>query len=104
MPRAVAKKVAAKRKPTVSDTNTKRLDRIEQKVDELHSLVVALTRVEERLTTVFKKQATIDDKISDIEKDVKTLSEKIGNGFVEKIFWVVLASAVGFLAAQIGAV
>ena len=102
MPRAVPKKTAARRKPTVSDTNTKRLDRIEQKVDELHSLVVALTRVEERLTTVFKKQATIDEKISDIEKDVKTLGEKIGNSFAEKLFWIVLVAAVGFISSMWG--
>ena len=40
----------------------------------------------------------------EIRQDVKSLTEKIGNGFVEKIFWVVLASAVGFLAAHAGGV
>jgi hypothetical protein len=95
MPRAVAKKpVAAKRKAAVSDTTPKRLDRIEEKLEESR---LNLARVDEKITTIFNRQGSI-------ESDVKSLTEKIGNGFVEKIFWVVLASAVGFLAAHAGGV
>ena len=95
MPRAVVKKpVAAKRKAAVSDTTPKRLDRIEEKLEESR---LDLARVDEKITTIFNLQGSI-------ETDVKSLTEKIGNGFMEKIFWIVLASAVGFLAAQTGAV
>ena len=95
MPRTIAKKpVAAKRKAAVSDTTPKRLDRIEEKLEESR---LNLARVDEKITTIFNRQGSI-------ETDVKSLTEKIGNGFVEKIFWVVLASAVGFLAAKTGAV
>jgi predicted nucleic acid-binding Zn-ribbon protein len=95
MPRTIAKKpAAAKRKAAVPDTTPKRLDRIEEKLEESR---LDLARVDEKITTIFNRQGSI-------ETDVKSLTEKIGNGFVEKIFWVVLASAVGFLAAQIGAV
>ncbi len=95
MPRAVAKKpVAAKRKAAVSDTTPKRLDRIEEKLEESR---LDLARVDEKITTIFNRQGSI-------ETDVKSLTEKIGNGFMEKIFLIVLASAVGFLAAQTGAV
>ena len=95
MPRTIAKKpVAAKRKAAVSDTTPKRLDRIEEKLEESR---LNLARVGEKITTIFNRQGSI-------ESDVKSLTEKIGNGFVEKIFWVVLASAVGFLAAHAGGV
>jgi len=95
MPRAIAKKpVAAKRKAAVSDTTPKRLDRIEEKLEESR---LNLARVDEKITTIFNRQGSI-------ETDVKSLTEKIGNGFVEKIFWVALASAVGFLAAHAGGV
>ena len=95
MPRTIAKKpVAAKRKAAVSDTTPKRLDRIEEKLEESR---LNLARVDEKITTIFNRQGSI-------ETDVKSLTEKIGNGFVEKIFWVALASAVGFLAAHAGGV
>ena len=95
MPRAIAKKpVAAKRKAAVPDTTPKRLDRIEEKLEESR---LDLARVDEKITTIFNRQGSI-------ENDVKSLTEKIGNGFVEKIFWIVLASAVVFLAAQTGTV
>ena len=95
MPRTIAKKpVAAKRKAAVSDTTPKRLDRIEEKLEESR---LNLARVDEKITTIFNRQVSI-------ESDVKSLTEKIGNGFVEKIFCVVLASAVGFLAAHAGGV
>ena len=95
MPRTIAKKpVAAKRKAAVSDTTPKRLDRIEEKLEESR---LNLARVDEKITTIFNRQGSI-------ESDVKSLTEKIGNGFVEKIFWVALASAVGFLAAHAGGV
>ena len=95
MPRTIAKKpAAAKRKAAVSETTPKRLDRIEEKLEESR---LDLARVDEKITTIFNRQGSI-------ETDVKSLTEKIGNGFMEKIFWIALASAVGFLAAQIGAV
>ena len=95
MPRTIVKKpVAAKRKAAVSDTTPKRLDRIEEKLEESR---LNLARMDEKITTIFNRQGSI-------ETDVKSLTEKIGNGFVEKIFWVVLASAVGFLAAHAGGV
>jgi predicted nucleic acid-binding Zn-ribbon protein len=85
MPGTIAKKpVAAKRKAAVSDTTPKRLDRIEEKLEESR---LNLARVDEKITTIFNRQGSI-------ETDVKSLTEKIGNGFVEKIFWVVLASAL----------
>ena len=93
MPRTIVKKpVAAKRKAAVSDTTPKRLDRIEEKLEESR---LNLARVDEKITTIFNRQGSI-------ESDVKSLTEKIGNGLVEKIFWVVLASALGFLAAHVG--
>ena len=78
----------------MTDTTPKRLDRIEEKLEESR---LNLARVDEKITTIFNRQGSI-------EADVKSLAEKIGNGFIEKIFWIVLASAVGFLAAQTGAV
>ena len=95
MPRAVAKKpVAAKRKAAVPDSTSKRLDRIEEKLEESR---LDLARVDEKITTIFNRQGNID-------ADVKALGDKIGSGFMEKIFWVVLASALGFLAAHVGGV
>ena len=65
MPRTIAKKpVAAKRKAAVSDTTPKRLDRIEEKLEESR---LNLARVDEKITTIFNRQGSI-------ETDVKSLT------------------------------
>jgi hypothetical protein len=49
------------------DTQSKRLDRIEGKIDKLHEGFVSMARMEERIISLFKNSETVSKQIANIE-------------------------------------
>ena len=81
-----------------SKSNTKRLDKLEQKQDELGELVTSVALIAQR-------QETIDGDVKEIKADIKTLTEKPGkkwDDFTGKLFWLFVAAVVGFALAKLG--
>lgn len=77
-----------------------RLQRIEDKVDKMAEAIVAMARMEERLVTCFKRLDAFDqtvnkfdERMDESEKQAIARGQKIA--FAERIFWMVLSSAVG---------
>lgn len=77
-----------------------RLQRIEDKVDQMAQAIVAMARMEERMITVFKRLDTfdaatkkIDERMDEAEKQAIARGQKIA--FAERLFWMVLSGAVG---------
>ena len=73
-----------------SKSNTHRLDKVEERQDNLDKLVSSVEVLATRQETV--------------ETDVKALTEKPAkrwDGIVDKLIWLAVSGAVGFLAAQI---
>ena len=79
-----------------------RLTRIENKLDDLQMAVVSLARVEERLVTVFNRQTSIEQRVSHMDEEITKLSDRMGNIYLERMFWVVFAAAVTFLSNYFG--
>ena len=82
----------------------KRLERIEQKLDDVGKAIVALARMEERMITLFKRMDTLDTEQSDQSKRLRTVESKVGNNgqmlrFVERVFWIVVTAGVAFAFA-----
>jgi archaellum component FlaC len=82
-------------------TQTERLDRIEEKIDRMAEAIVALARAEEKIHTLtsFSKQQSeqiqnIINRIDRVEIIVNTNANTIG--IINKLFWMMLA---GFIAA-----
>jgi len=82
-------------------TQTERLDRIEEKIDRMAEAIVALARAEEKIHTLtsFSKQQSeqiqnIINRIDRVEIIVNTNANTIG--IINKLFWMMLA---GFTAA-----
>lgn len=82
-------------------TQTDRLDRIEEKIDRMAEAIVALARAEEKIHTLtsFSKQQSeqiqnIINRIDRVEIIVNTNANTIG--IINKLFWMMLA---GFIAA-----
>ena len=82
-------------------TQTERLDRIEEKIDRMAEAIVALARAEEKIHTLtsFSKQQSeqiqnIINRIGRVEIIVNTNANTIG--IINKLFWMMLA---GFIAA-----
>lgn len=79
-----------------------RLTRIESKLDDLQKAVVSLARVEERLVTVFNRQTDIEKRVAHMDEEITRLSDRMGNIYLERMFWVVFAAAVTFLSSYFG--
>lgn len=82
----------------------KRLERIEQKLDDVGKAIVALARMEERMITLFKRMDTLDTEQSEQSKRLNTVESKVGNNgqmlrFVERVFWIVVTAGVAFAFA-----
>ena len=76
------------------------LSRMEDRLDKLSEAVYAIARKEERVLTVFKRLENIegsikkmDDRVDEIEKQALIRGQKID--FAERLFWMVVTSAVG---------
>ena len=80
-----------------SKSNTHRLDKVEERQDNPDKLVSSV----EVLAT---RQETVETDVKEIKSDVKALTERPANrwdGIVDKLIWLAVSGAVGFLAAQI---
>ena len=79
-----------------------RLERIENKLDEVGKAIVALARMEERMITLFKRMDTLDAEQADHGRRIQLMEGRIGNNgqmlrFAERLFWVVITAAIGYL-------
>lgn len=76
-----------------------RLERIENKLDEVGKAIVALARMEERMITLFKRMDTLDSEQSEQGKRIRDLETNVGtNGqtlrFAERVFWIAAAALI----------
>jgi hypothetical protein len=79
-----------------------RLERIENKLDEVGKAIVALARMEERMITLFKRMDTLDNEQSAQERRLSLVENRVGsNGqslrFAERLFWILATAAVGLI-------
>ena len=75
-----------------------RLDRIEQKIDQMSEAIIALARAEEKIVTLteFGKQQgeqilTLINRVDRLEQSVRNNAATVN--IINKIFWVVMAAA-----------
>lgn len=73
-----------------------RLGRVEKKIDDLQTAIISLARVEERLVTVFNRQAKIESQVNDIESKMDSMAENLASSLsTERIVWILIAAAIG---------
>ena len=84
-----------------------RLERMENKIDELTKVVTSMARIEERMITLFKRMETyefrhdnLDSRIGDVEKTVTKTG--VVDQVLEKGFWVVVGGGIAFLVKVLG--
>lgn len=84
-----------------------RLERMENKIDELTKLVTSTARIEERMITLFKRMESyeirhdnLDSRIGDVEKTVTKTG--VVDQVLEKGFWVVVGGGIAFLVKVLG--
>jgi len=77
----------------------KRLERIEQKLDEMSKAIVSLARMEERMVTLFKRMDSYDDAQDKLAERVSKIEKVSGADgvtlrFLERIFWIVATAGI----------
>lgn len=86
---------------TVEDrakSNTKRIDEMEKRQDDLDDLVTTVK-------VLATREENVENDVKEIKRDVKDLTGKSGkrwDDFVDKIVWAIAAGILGFVFAQIG--
>ena len=90
----------------MAEATSKRLDRIEQKLDKMSEVLVALARFEEKMdayneyrTNSWERMNKFSEKLDEIESIVADNSRTIN--IINKLFWIAIVAAVGAIAAQI---
>ena len=79
-------------------SNTHRLDRLEQRQDDLEKLAGSVKVLADR-------QERMDDDVKEIKRDVKTIAEKPvrrGEAIVDKLIYALLAAVMTYLLAMAG--
>ena len=81
-----------------SKSNTKRLDEVEKRQDNLDSLVASVA-------VMAKEQEHIKSDVTEIKSDVKGIMEKPAkrwDNIVEKIIWAIVAAVLGLMLGHFG--
>lgn len=81
-----------------SKSNTKRIDEMEKRQNDLDELVSTVK-------VLAVREEAIENDVKEMKSDVKSMTEKPGKMWekvVEKVILTLIAAALGFLLAQIG--
>lgn len=85
----------------VRETQTTRLDRIEEKIDKLSDAMISLARAEEKLIAIEKNNHANFDRMNRFSQKLDNIEDKVNDnartiGVITKSFWLVVgAVAVG---------
>lgn len=92
---------------TTRESQSARLDRIENKIDKMTDAIIQLAKVEEKISDLEERREEqherlnrLSIKIDSIESSVTSLVEKVG--IQQKIGWLVIAVFITAIATQLG--
>ena len=84
-----------------------RLERMENKIDDLTKVVTSMARIEERMITLFKRMETyefrhdnLDSRIGEVERTVTKTG--VVDTVLEKGFWVIVGGGIAFIVKVFG--
>ena len=90
----------------MAETQAKRLERIETKLDQLADTVVALARVEEKIDDLETRRKEshervnrLSEKIDHVHSGVHKIETRLG--IIEKVVWAVAASFIVAVVTQL---
>ena len=88
------------------ESQSQRLDRIEEKIDKMSEAIIALARAEEKIITLtsFSKQQSeqIQSVINRVDR-IEELARANANtvNFINKIFWILMASSATLITGML---
>jgi chromosome segregation ATPase len=91
----------------MAENTSTRLDRIENKLDQLTEAMVAMARAEEKIASLqvdqnnlFERMNRHSEKLDQIQKTVDDNHRTIC--IINRVFWITLVAVIGSLVAQFG--
>jgi hypothetical protein len=89
----------------VKETQSSRLDRIEEKIDKLSDAMISLARAEEKLIAIEKNNHANYDRMNRFSQKLDSIEDKVNDNartidVIKKTFWLVLGSVFVGLASQ----
>jgi len=87
------------------ETQTSRLDRIEEKIDKLSDAMIALARAEERLIAIEKNHHADVERMNRFSRKLDVIEDQVSDGartigVITKLFWLVIGSAAVAAATE----
>ena len=89
----------------MAETQAKRLDRIEEKIDKLSDAMISLARAEEKLIAIeknnhanFERMNRFSQKLDVIEKKVEDNTKTIS--IINRLFWVGVTTIEAMIVSQ----
>ena len=90
----------------MAEGTAKRLDRIEEKLDKMSEVLVALARFEEKMDAYNEYRMNSWERMNKFSEKLDKIEDTVGDnartiGVINKLFWIAIVAAVGAIAAQI---
>jgi chromosome segregation ATPase len=91
--------------PEISMTTAARLDRIEEKLDNLTDAMISLARAEEKIVTIKEAQDNGWERMNHFSKKLDSIEDQVRDNantvsIINKLFWVAVVAIAGSIAAQ----
>ena len=90
----------------MAETTNKRLDRIEEKLDKMGEVIIAIARFEEKMDAYneyrersWERMNKFSEKLDNIDKKVDDNCRTVQT--INKLFWIALVAIAGSIAAQL---
>ena len=90
----------------MAEPTNKRLDRIEEKLDKMGEVLVALARFEEKMDAYNEYRQNSWERMNKFSEKLDKIEDTVGDNartisVINKLFWIAIVAAVGAIAAQI---
>lgn len=90
----------------MAEPTNKRLDRIEEKLDKMSEVLVALARFEEKMDAYNEYRMNSWERMNKFSEKLDKIEDTVGDNartiaVINKLFWIAIVAAVGAIAAQI---
>jgi len=57
--------------------------------DDLQDVLITLARIDERIVTIFNRQALIETRVNSMDEKIQRMSPSVKFG--ERVFWIIVA-------------
>lgn len=90
----------------VDDNYSARLDRIEQKLDEIAYIMVSLAKAEEKIESLQKDHGNMYERINRLSEKLDDIEKKVDENhrtvcLINKLFWLTLVAVGGSVLSQV---